>query len=80
MSSLDFDLDSQMCHLETEWRQAYQTSIVARAELLALSDAPKANSAALARAHARLEHAESQKSRVMAKIERLENNMLVRGL
>ena len=27
MSDLDFDLDSQMSHLETEWRQAYETTL-----------------------------------------------------
>jgi hypothetical protein len=31
-SSLHFDLDSQITDLELEWRQAYDASIVARAE------------------------------------------------
>lgn len=75
MSSLDFDLDSQMSNLESEWRQAYDMSIAARAELQALSDAPKP-SAALAKAHDRLERAEGLKARIMAKIERLEDSML----
>jgi hypothetical protein len=38
MGSLDLDLDTQMSHLEAEWRQAYETSIGARAELHALAD------------------------------------------
>ena len=76
MSSLDFDLDSQMCHLETEWRQAYETSIAARAEIQALAAAIKPNSLALASAQTRLESAEGAKAHIMSKIERLEDRML----
>ena len=76
MSSLDFDLDSQMSNLESEWRQAYDISIAARAEVQALSEAPKPNAVTLAKAHDRLEWAEGLKSRIMAKIERLEDSML----
>ena len=76
MRSLDFDLDSQMSSLESEWRLAYETSIAARAELLALAAISKPNRSSLAKAHDRLERAEGLKSRIMAKIERLENNML----
>jgi hypothetical protein len=79
MSSLDFDLDSQMSNLESEWRQAYETGIAARAELLSLGAIRKPNAALLAKAHARLEHAENLKARIMAKIERLEDNLLGRG-
>ena len=79
MSSLDFDLDSQMSSLESEWRQAYETGIAARAELLTLGAIRKPNAALLAKAHARLEHAENLKARIMAKIERLEDNLLGRG-
>jgi hypothetical protein len=75
MSSLDFDLDSRMNSLESEWRQAYDMSIAARAEVQALSDAPKPNAATLAKAHDRLERAEGLKDRIMAKIERLEDSM-----
>jgi hypothetical protein len=76
MSSLDFDLDSQMCHLETEWRQAYETTIAARAELQALAAATKPNASAIARAQTRLERAEGAKSHIMTKIERLEDRLL----
>jgi hypothetical protein len=76
LSSLDFDLDSQMCHLETEWRQAYDTTIAARAELQALTAAIKPNTSAIARAQTRLEKAEGAKSHIMAKIERLEDRLL----
>ena len=40
MGSLDFDLDSQMSSLESEWRQAYDMSIAARAELQTLAETP----------------------------------------
>jgi hypothetical protein len=76
MSSLDFDLDSQMSNLESEWRQAYDMSIAARAELQTLAETPKPNAATLAKAHDRLERAEGLKARIMAKIERLEDSML----
>jgi len=76
MSSLDFDLDSRMSNLESEWRQAYDISIAARAELQALADSPKPNAATLAKAHDRLERAEGLKDRIMAKIERLEDTLL----
>ena len=79
MSSLDFDLDSQMSNLESEWRQAYDISVAARAELLALAGTPKPNTVMLAKAHDRLERAEGQKARIMAKIERLEDGLLGAG-
>ena len=76
MSSLDFDLDSQISRLETEWRQAYEISVSARAEVMALTSAHTPNASILAKAHDRLERAEGLKARIMAKIERLEDSML----
>jgi glucan phosphorylase len=76
MSSLDFDLDSQMSHLETEWRQAYETTVAARTELQALAATPNPNASAIAKAQTRLERAEGTKAHVMSKIERLEDRML----
>ena len=79
MSSLDFDLDSQMSRLEMEWRQAYESSIAARAELEALATVPKARVSSVAQAQLRLERAEGSKARIMAKIERLEDSILGQG-
>jgi hypothetical protein len=79
MSSLDVDLNSQMSNLESEWRQAYDISVAARAELQALAATPKANAVMLAKAHDRLERAEGLKARIMAKIERLEDGLLGAG-
>jgi hypothetical protein len=76
MSSLDFDLDSQMSSLESEWRHAYEISIAAREELQELNAALKPNASALAKAHDRLERAEVMKARIMTKIERLEDSVL----
>jgi hypothetical protein len=76
MSSLDLDLDAHMNNLETEWRQAYEASISARADYEALAAAPKSNPDLLDRAHARLDRSEALKARIMAKIERLEDNIL----
>jgi hypothetical protein len=76
MSSLDFDLDSQMSSLESEWRHAYEIGIAAREEVRLLTAAPKQNAFALAKAQDRLERAEVLKARIMAKIERLEDSIL----
>jgi hypothetical protein len=78
MSSLDLDLDAHMNNLESEWRQAYEASIIARADYEALAATPqtKTNAGLLARARARLDRTEALKARIMAKIERLEDNIL----
>jgi hypothetical protein len=78
MSSLDFDLDMQMNHLEIEWRQTYEESLVARAEYQALAANPAGNVDLLERARERLTRAEAKKARIMAKIERLEDSLLDR--
>jgi hypothetical protein len=78
MSSLDFELDSQMSTLESEWRQAYEFSAVARAELQALLAGPTTRSLVIAQAQMQLERAETLKARIMAKIERLEDSILGR--
>jgi hypothetical protein len=76
MSSLDLDLDSQMNNLELEWRQAYETSIGARADYQTLAANPKANADLLDMARERLDRTEALKARIMGKIERLEDTML----
>ena len=78
MSSLDFDLDSRMNSLEQEWRQAYESSIVARADYQSLAAGPKKDSKLLDLARDRLERTEALKARIMAKIERLEDSLLGR--
>ena len=78
MSSLDFDLDMQMNHLEIEWRQTYEDSLVARAEYQALAANPAGNVELLDRARERLTRVEAKKARIMAKIERLEDSLLDR--
>ncbi len=76
MSSLDFDLDSQMNHLEFAWRQGYEASMIARAEYQALAADPKAHADLLDAARESLDRAEALKARIMAKIERLEDHIL----
>lgn len=76
MSSLDLDFDSQMNNLESEWRQVYEASIVARAEYQALAANPKSKAALLDAARERLDRAEARKGRIMGKIERLEDHIL----
>jgi hypothetical protein len=76
MSSLDLDLDAHMNNLELEWRQAYDASNIARADYRSLAENPKANADLLERARERLDRSEALKARIMAKIERLEDNIL----
>jgi hypothetical protein len=76
MSSLDLELDARMNNLELEWRQAYDSSSVARADYRALAESPMPNLALINRARERLERAEALKARIMAKIERLEDSIL----
>ena len=78
MSSLDFDLDSRMNSLEQEWRQAYESSIVARADHQSLTASPKPDSRLLDLARERVDRTEALKARIMAKIERLEDSILGR--
>jgi hypothetical protein len=76
VSSLGLDLDSQMNNLETEWRQVYEASIIARADYQALAADTTANADLLDSARERLDRAEAQRARIMTKIERLEDRML----
>ena len=76
MSSLDLDLDAHMNNLELEWRKAYESSVVARAEYQALSAAPKANAPFIVLARERVDRTEALKARIMAKIEHLEDSIL----
>jgi predicted Zn-dependent protease len=78
-SSLDIELDAQISNLELEWRQAYDASIVARAEYQALASNPSSGVEMLDMARERLERTESRKARVLVRIERLEDNMLGQG-
>jgi hypothetical protein len=73
LNSFALALDANMHSLELEWRQSYESSIVARAEYQALAASPKANADLLDSARERLDRAEALKARIMAKIERLES-------
>ncbi len=75
MSGLDynFDFDLQISRLESEWRQAYEDSIVARADYQAMSSQPTMAAVPLEDARERLERAEAQKARIMLRIEGLEH-------
>ena len=59
MSSLDFELDSQMSTLESEWRQAYEFSAVARAECETLVEELEMTELAWKSARTRLARLES---------------------
>jgi hypothetical protein len=76
MSSLDFDLDTQMSRLERAWRQAYDSCTAARADYQLLAASPKISGNLLGLARERLDRAEALQARIMAKIERLEDSML----
>ena len=76
MSSLDFDIDTQMTRLELEWRHAFEASMLARADFEALKADSKADKGRLMKAVDQLERAEIVKAKVMQKIERLEDRLL----
>jgi hypothetical protein len=78
MSSLDFELDSCMNSLEQEWRQASESSIVARADYQSLAAIPRTDSHLLDLARDRVDRTEALKARIMAKMERLEDTLLGR--
>jgi hypothetical protein len=75
----DTDFDIEMNRLEFEWRQGYEASIAARAAYQALAANRNARVELLDAALERLESAEAAKSRIMAKIERLEDHLLSRS-
>jgi hypothetical protein len=75
----DTDCDIEMNRLEFEWRQGYEASIAARAAYQALAANRNSRVELLDAALERLDRAEAAKSRIMAKIERLEDHLLSRG-
>jgi pyruvate kinase len=75
MSSLDLDLDAHMNNLEMQWRQAYESSIAARADYQSLAASSKSSADMLDLARERLDRTEALKARIMAKIERVEDNI-----
>jgi hypothetical protein len=76
-SEVDFDVE--LSRLEFEWRQGYEASIAARAAYQALAANRNTKMELLDAARERLDRAEAAKSRIMAKIEKLENHMLSQG-
>ncbi len=76
MSSLDFDLDTQMSRLERAWRQAYDSSVAARADYQLLAESPKISGNLLGLARERLARADALQAQIMAKIKRLEDGVL----
>jgi hypothetical protein len=76
MTQYDTDSDIEMSRLEFEWRQGYEASIAARAAYQCLAANRNAKVELLDAALERLDRAEAVKSRIMAKIERLEDHLL----
>jgi hypothetical protein len=79
MTKASTDFDVEMSRLEFEWRQGYEASIAARAEYQALAATRNARAELLDAARERLDRAETAKAKIMAKIERLEDQMLSQG-
>jgi hypothetical protein len=79
VTPFDMDFDIEMNRLEFEWRQGYEASIAARAAYQVLAANRNARVELLDAALERLESAEAAKSRIMAKIERLEDHLLSRS-
>jgi hypothetical protein len=79
MTRSETDFDLEINRLEFEWRQGYEASIAARATYQALAANRNTKMELLDAARERLDRAEAAKSRIMAKIEKLENHMLSQG-
>jgi hypothetical protein len=84
MGSVDLDLDAQINSLELEWRSAYDACLIAQADYRSLkAGALRAGSPesakALDLARARLKRGEAKKARILAKIKRLEDQLLGEG-
>jgi hypothetical protein len=75
----DTDFDIEMHRLESEWRQGYEASIAARAAYQALAANRNTKAELLDAARERLDRADAVKSRIMEKIERLEDRLLSRS-
>ena len=75
----EIDFDVELSRLEFEWRQGYEASIAARAAYQALAANRNTKMERLDAAREQLDRAEAAKSRIMAKIERLEEHMLSQG-
>jgi hypothetical protein len=78
MTPPEIDFDVEISRLEFEWRQSYEASIDARAAYQKLAANRRANAELLDAARERLDRAEVLKSKIMAKIERLEDHILSR--
>ena len=76
MGSLEWDLDSEMSHLEAEWRRAYEAGILARADYQVLAAGSRAGVAVLEAARQRVDRSEALTASLMAKLERLEAMLL----
>jgi hypothetical protein len=79
MTRPETDFDLEINRLEFEWRQGYEASIAARAAYQALATNRNVKLGLLDAARERLDRAEAAKSRIMAKIERLEAHILSQG-
>jgi len=75
MGRLDSEFDLRLSHLEREWSVAYEASLLAGADFLALAASPKVKFEEVQKARRRLDQAENLKAQIMVKIERLENVM-----
>jgi hypothetical protein len=76
VSSLDFDIDSQMTRLELEWRHAFEASVLALSDFESMKNSANPDKGRLQQAIDRLERAEAVKAKVMVKIEKLEESLL----
>ena len=76
MNAVYMDLDAQMSQLESEWRQAYEASVAARADYQQLATLASANAELLDLARERLDRAEACKARIMVRMERLESEII----
>lgn len=70
---LDCDLDLRVRCLEQQWREAFETSIVARTEYRSLASQTKVDLMTLEQAWERFEQCEAHKSQILTQLDRLQH-------
>jgi hypothetical protein len=76
MSSLDFDLDTQMSQLEIEWRRACESNVLARADYRILTASTKVSTNLICMARERVARTEALKARILSELEQGEHDAL----
>jgi hypothetical protein len=76
MKSFGLDIDLLLSELQSEWHQAHEASVAARADYRSLAADPGSDVECLDLARERLERAEAVTEHILVRLERLEAGIL----